>query len=64
MSAKMKSRVKISRRDIYVSKFVNLPPELGGTGEPYHDLAVYWKRKVQEHAVWFTETDQNNQRAA
>lgn len=55
MSTKMKSRVKVSRRGTHVGTLVNLPPELGGTGDSYHDLTVYWKRKMQEHAFWFAE---------
>ena len=55
MSTKMKSRVKVSRRGTHVGTLVNLPPELGGTGDSYHDLTVYWKRKMQEHACWFAE---------
>ncbi|XP_055523721.1 retinol-binding protein pinta [Wyeomyia smithii] len=64
MSAKMKSRVKISRRDIYVSKLINLPPELGGTGESYHDLTMYWKRQVEDHATWFADSEQYNRHSS
>lgn len=59
MSTKMKSRVKVSRRETHVSTLVNLPPELGGTGDSYHDLTVYWKKQAQENAFWFAATDQS-----
>ncbi|XP_062536289.1 retinol-binding protein pinta [Armigeres subalbatus] len=59
MSTKMKSRVKVSRRGTHVGSLVNLPLELGGTGDTYHDLTVYWKRKMQEHAFWFAEAERN-----
>ncbi|XP_058467874.1 retinol-binding protein pinta [Malaya genurostris] len=60
MSTKMKSRVKISRRITHVSKVINLPPELGGSGDSYHDLTVYWKKQVQDHANWYAETEKFN----
>ncbi|XP_058813960.1 retinol-binding protein pinta isoform X2 [Topomyia yanbarensis] len=50
--------LNVFRRGTHVSKVVNLPPELGGTGDSYHDLTEHWKRKVQEHAFWFAETEQ------
>ncbi|XP_065092112.1 retinol-binding protein pinta [Ochlerotatus camptorhynchus] len=58
MSTKMKSRVKVSKRGTHIGTLVNLPPELGGTGDSYHDLTVYWKKQVQEQAFWFAETEQ------
>lgn len=64
MSTKMKSRVKVTRRGPHVGSLVNLPLELGGTGDTYHDLTVYWKKKVQEHAFWFAEAERNEMRSS
>lgn len=64
MSEKMKSRVKISKHEIKMAEFVNLPSDLGGTGESYAELALHWKRKVQEHAAWYAETEQYQKRPA
>ncbi|XP_055617427.1 retinol-binding protein pinta isoform X1 [Toxorhynchites rutilus septentrionalis] len=58
MSAKMKSRVIVSRGTSQMNNVVKLPPELGGTGDSYHDLSIYWKKQVQDHACWFDETEQ------
>lgn len=57
MSEKMKSRVKVSKREIQMAKFVNLPTDLGGTSESYAELALYWKQKVQEHAAWYADME-------
>lgn len=62
MSEKMKSRVKISKQEIQLARFVNLPSDLGGTGDSYAELALYWKEKVQEHTTWFAETEQYQKR--
>ncbi|XP_001845080.2 retinol-binding protein pinta [Culex quinquefasciatus] len=64
MSEKMKSRVKISKHEIKMAEFVNLPSDLGGTGESYAELALHWKRKVQEYAAWYAETEQYQKRPA
>ncbi|XP_055586684.1 retinol-binding protein pinta [Uranotaenia lowii] len=61
MSEKMKTRIKISNRGTQIGQLVNLPPELEGTGDSYHDLTVYWKKKVQDHAFWFAENEHQQQ---
>lgn len=57
MSEKMKSRVKVSKQEIQMARFVNLPTDLGGTGDSYAELTRYWKAKVHEHAAWFAGTE-------
>lgn len=54
MSNKLKTRMFVTggRPSINVSC---LPPELGGNGHSYDELAVYWKDYVQQNAVWFEE---------
>lgn len=57
MSNKLKARTFVTsgRSSINASC---LPPELGGTGDNYAELAVYWKDYVQQNAVWFEEDNQ------
>lgn len=58
MSEKLKVRVTISRSTpIAVAPMSILPPEIGGNGETYAQLAAYWKDHVQQRAEWFVDDD-------
>lgn len=57
MSEKLKVRVNVSRGPCTV-EMTQLPPELGGTGDGYKQLAAYWKDYVQQRADWFVHDEQ------
>lgn len=54
MTTKMKSRIVISKDNCSIDKRI-LPSDLNGSGESYKDLAIYWKRKMQDNLEWFEE---------
>lgn len=56
MSAKLKSRMSVTRRPSNITATC-LPPELGGTGPTYPELIAYWREYAQQNAKWFTEDD-------
>lgn len=53
MSAKMRSRVLVTSGTPKCD--AELPSDLGGTGESYEELALYWKNKLRENASWYDE---------
>lgn len=55
MSEKLKVRVSVERGPCTVE--AALPPELGGSGDSYAELAAYWKEYVQQRADWFVDDD-------
>lgn len=40
-----------------------LPPELGGAGESYAQLANYWRDYAQQNAEWFVTDDEFKSKA-
>lgn len=50
MSTKMKSRISVSKVSVCTAE---LPTDLGGKGESYEELAIYWKKVLQENKEWF-----------
>lgn len=57
MSAKLKSRMFLSKATSKeASKW--LPKDLGGQGESYESLALYWKTKLEENPDFFRHMDQ------
>ncbi|XP_052867076.1 retinol-binding protein pinta [Anopheles cruzii] len=59
MSAKLKERVIISKKGSTIEDLVNLPPELGGSGETYQQLADHWKQLVLTNAPFYARMQQN-----
>ncbi|XP_013101214.1 retinol-binding protein pinta [Stomoxys calcitrans] len=56
MTPKMRSRVVVQKRNCSV-KCENLPSDLGGKGPSYKELAIQWKRLVEENAAYYVEDD-------
>lgn len=56
MTPKMRSRVVVQKRKCSV-KCENLPSDLGGKGPSYKELAVHWKRLVEQNAAFYVEDD-------
>lgn len=56
MSEKLKVRVAVTSGQCTLD-MAELPPELGGTGDSYAQLAEYWKAYTQRKADWFVEDD-------
>lgn len=57
MSEKLKSRIAVNSGTPTALSLDILPPELGGTGESYAELAAYWKEYAQQRADWFVADD-------
>lgn len=57
MSEKLKSRIAVSYGAPNAVSPDILPPELGGTGESYAQLAAHWKQYAQQRADWFVADD-------
>lgn len=58
MSAKLKSRLDVSKGGkSNVADASVMPIELGGTGESYKELAIYWKNLAQENRAWYSATE-------
>lgn len=58
MSTKLKSRIVVSGGHPTAVGRSILPPELGGTGESYAQLAEHWKVYAQQRAAWFVADDE------
>lgn len=58
MSDKLKSRIAVSNGHPTSVNPRILPPELGGSGESYAQLAKHWKDYAQQHAAWFVADDE------
>lgn len=56
MSQKLRERVSVTRGSSTVQ--ANLPPELGGNGPHYNELAERWKKLTQDKVTWFAEQEQ------
>lgn len=56
MSQKLRERFSVTRGPSTV--LANLPPELGGNGPRYDELAERWKKITQDKVAWFVEQDQ------
>lgn len=57
MSQKMKERVYVTK-GLSTLNSKHLPPNIGGQGESYKELAACWKAKAEIHANWFAEQEQ------
>jgi hypothetical protein len=58
MTHKMRSRIFVIRgKPPADTNNAILPPELGGKGESYAQLAAHWKQVVQDNAGWFKEDE-------
>lgn len=56
MSAKLKSRMFVSKGTAEDPSM--LPNDLGGNGESYEELAVYWREKMEANTDFFRHIDQ------
>lgn len=56
MSQKLRERFSVTRGPSTVP--ANLPPELGGNGPRYDELAERWKKIAQDKVAWFVEQEQ------
>lgn len=56
MSQKLRERVSVTRGTSTIQ--ANLPPELGGSGPCYDELAERWKKLTQDKVAWFAEQEQ------
>lgn len=59
MSDKLKSRICVSSGHPTSVNPRILPPELGGSGESYAELAKHWKEYTQQRTAWFVADDEN-----
>ncbi|KAL5292985.1 hypothetical protein ACFFRR_011632 [Megaselia abdita] len=55
MTSKMKSRMIVRKTTSQLNS--NLPKELGGKGQSYSELALKWKRIVEQNADFFVEDE-------
>lgn len=55
MSQKLRERVFVTKESSTVES--NLPPELGGNGPHYDELAERWKNITQDKVTWFAEQE-------
>lgn len=58
MSDKLKSRICVSSGHPTAVNPSILPPELGGSGESYAQLAKHWKEYAQQQCDWFVSDDE------